>query len=103
MPTIHNPSFPGYLPFKMVSLSFKDVVGQESTLEISPAGVVVSATGAIETAVDEVLAANPDKVEEIKAGNEKLVNFLTGQVMKASKGKANPKIVNEVLREMLEG
>ena len=52
--------------------------------------------------VDEVIAANPDKVAEIQGGNEKLVNFLTGQVMKASKGKANPKMVNEILRKILD-
>ncbi|NWK56133.1 Asp-tRNA(Asn)/Glu-tRNA(Gln) amidotransferase subunit GatB [Verrucomicrobiaceae bacterium N1E253] len=55
-------------------------------------------TGAIETMIEEVIAANPDKVAEIQAGNEKLLNFLTGQVMKASKGKANPKMVTDGLR-----
>lgn len=55
-------------------------------------------TGAIEGMIDEVIAANPDKVGEIQAGNEKLLNFLTGQVMKASKGKANPKMVTDTLR-----
>jgi aspartyl-tRNA(Asn)/glutamyl-tRNA(Gln) amidotransferase subunit B len=55
-------------------------------------------TGAIEGIVDDVIVANPDKVAEIQAGNEKLLNFLTGQVMKASKGKANPKMVTDTLR-----
>ncbi|MGB2403403.1 MAG: Asp-tRNA(Asn)/Glu-tRNA(Gln) amidotransferase subunit GatB, partial [Akkermansiaceae bacterium] len=54
-------------------------------------------TGAIETIIDDVISANPDKVAEIQAGNEKLLNFLTGQVMKASKGKANPKMVTDSL------
>ena len=58
-------------------------------------------TGAIDALIDEVIAANPDKVAEIQGGNEKLLNFLTGQVMKASKGKANPKIVTEGLRGKL--
>jgi len=58
-------------------------------------------TGAIEAIVDEVIAANPDKVAEIQGGNEKLINFLTGQVMKASKGKANPKMVTDALRGKL--
>jgi aspartyl-tRNA(Asn)/glutamyl-tRNA(Gln) amidotransferase subunit B len=58
-------------------------------------------TGAIDAIVDEVIAANPDKVAEIQGGNEKLLNFLTGQVMKASKGKANPKLVTDSLREKL--
>jgi len=58
-------------------------------------------TGAIEALIDEVIAANPDKVAEIQGGNEKLLNFLTGQVMKASKGKANPKMVTDGLRGKL--
>ena len=45
-------------------------------------------TGAIDALIDEVIASNPDKVAEIQGGNEKLLNFLTGQVMKASRGKA---------------
>ncbi|MGE9267413.1 MAG: Asp-tRNA(Asn)/Glu-tRNA(Gln) amidotransferase subunit GatB [Verrucomicrobiales bacterium] len=56
---------------------------------------------AIEALVDEAIKNNPDKVAEIQGGNEKLLNFLTGQVMKASKGKANPKIVTESLRGKL--
>ena len=51
--------------------------------------------GAIEALIDQVIADHPDKVAEIRGGNEKLVNFLTGQVMKASQGKANPKQVTE--------
>ncbi len=58
-------------------------------------------TGAIEAIVEEVLAAHPDKVAEIRGGNEKLVNFLTGQVMKASGGKANPKQVTDSIRAKL--
>lgn len=49
--------------------------------------------------VREVISANPDKVAEIQGGNEKLLNWLTGQVMKAAKGKANPKIVTEALKK----
>ena len=51
--------------------------------------------------VDEAIAANPDKVSEIQGGNQKLVNWLTGQVMKASKGKANPKQVTDSIRAKL--
>ncbi|MDB4259463.1 Asp-tRNA(Asn)/Glu-tRNA(Gln) amidotransferase subunit GatB, partial [Akkermansiaceae bacterium] len=58
-------------------------------------------TGAIDGLIDEVIAANPDKVAEIQGGNDKLLNFLTGQVMKASKGKANPKMVTDGLRAKL--
>ena len=58
-------------------------------------------TGAIAGLIDEVIAANPEKVAEIQGGNEKLLNFLTGQVMKASRGKANPKMVTDDLRAKL--
>ena len=61
----------------------------------------VTDTGAIEKIVDEVIAANPDKVEEYKGGKEKLFGFFVGQVMKASGGKANPAAVNEILKAKL--
>ncbi|HEX4326163.1 MAG TPA: Asp-tRNA(Asn)/Glu-tRNA(Gln) amidotransferase subunit GatB [Burkholderiales bacterium] len=61
----------------------------------------ISDTGAIEKIVDEVLAANPKSVEEFRAGREKAFNALVGQVMKASKGKANPAQVNEILKRKL--
>ncbi len=61
----------------------------------------VSDTGAIEAIIDEVLAANTAMVEEFKAGKEKAFNALVGQAMKASKGKANPAQVNEVLKKKL--
>ncbi|MGB8274976.1 MAG: Asp-tRNA(Asn)/Glu-tRNA(Gln) amidotransferase subunit GatB, partial [Alphaproteobacteria bacterium] len=61
----------------------------------------VSDTGAIEAAVDQVLAGNADKVAEYKGGKEKLFGFFVGQVMKATGGKANPGVVNEVLKRKL--
>ncbi|MDC7713328.1 Asp-tRNA(Asn)/Glu-tRNA(Gln) amidotransferase subunit GatB [Vogesella sp. LYT5W] len=61
----------------------------------------VSDVGAIEKMVDEVLAANPKAVEEFRAGKEKALNALAGQVMKASKGKANPAQVQEILKQKL--
>jgi aspartyl-tRNA(Asn)/glutamyl-tRNA(Gln) amidotransferase subunit B len=61
----------------------------------------VSDTGAIEKIVDEVLAANVAMVAEYKAGKEKAFNGLVGQCMKASKGKANPAQVNEILKKKL--
>ena len=63
----------------------------------------ISDAGAIGKIVDEVLAANPKSVEEFRAGKEKAFNALVGQVMKASKGKANPQQVNELLRAKLGG
>lgn len=61
----------------------------------------VSDTGAIEAIINEVLAANQAMVDEYKAGKEKAFNALVGQCMKASKGKANPAQVNELLKKML--
>jgi aspartyl-tRNA(Asn)/glutamyl-tRNA(Gln) amidotransferase subunit B len=63
----------------------------------------ISDTGAIEKIVDEVLAANAKSVEEYRAGKEKAFNALVGQAMKATKGKANPQQVNEILRKRLAG
>ena len=63
----------------------------------------VSDSGAIEAIVDEVLAANAAMVAEYKAGKEKAFNGLVGQCMKASKGKANPAQVNEILKQKLAG
>ena len=61
----------------------------------------ITDTGAIEALVDEVLAANPANVAEYKAGKEKALNALVGQIMKAAKGKANPQQVNDLLRKKL--
>ena len=63
----------------------------------------ISDSGAIEKIVDEVLAANARQVEDYRAGKEKAFNSLVGQVMKASRGKANPAQVNEVLKRKLAG
>ena len=61
----------------------------------------VTDTGAIEAMCDDIIAANPDKVEQYKGGKDKLFGFFVGQVMKASKGSANPQAVNELLKAKL--
>jgi aspartyl-tRNA(Asn)/glutamyl-tRNA(Gln) amidotransferase subunit B len=58
-------------------------------------------SGALEAIIDEVLAANEKNVAEYRAGKDKAFNALVGQVMKASKGKANPGQVNELLKKKL--
>jgi len=63
----------------------------------------ISDGDAIGKLVDEVMAANPKSVEEFRAGKDKAFNALVGQVMKASRGKANPQQVNELLRARLGG
>ena len=61
----------------------------------------ITDTGAIEALIDGVLAANAAMVAEFRAGKEKAFNALVGQAMKATKGKANPQQVNELLRKKL--
>jgi aspartyl-tRNA(Asn)/glutamyl-tRNA(Gln) amidotransferase subunit B len=65
--------------------------------------VQVSDTGAIDAIIAGVLAANPEEVALFRGGKDKLLGFFVGQVMKASKGKANPQLVNERLRAALKG
>jgi aspartyl-tRNA(Asn)/glutamyl-tRNA(Gln) amidotransferase subunit B len=65
--------------------------------------VQVSDTGAIEKFCDEAIAANPRSVEDFKAGKAAALNFLKGQVMKLSKGKANPNLVGEILERKMKG
>ena len=62
----------------------------------------VSDAGEIEKIITDVLASNHQQVEQYRAGKEGLFGFFVGQVMKVSKGKANPKVVNDLLREKLK-
>jgi aspartyl-tRNA(Asn)/glutamyl-tRNA(Gln) amidotransferase subunit B len=61
----------------------------------------ISDSGALEKIVDEVIAANPKQVEQFKSGKTTVIGFLVGQVMKASRGQANPATVNEILKSRL--
>ncbi len=61
----------------------------------------VSDAGAIDQAVEEVLSAQPDAVARYQSGEEKVIGFLVGLVMKSTGGKADPKLVNETLRRRL--
>lgn len=63
----------------------------------------VTDTGAIETMIDAIIAANPKQVEQYRSGQEKVFTFFVGQVMKESKGKANPAQVNDILLKKLKG
>ncbi len=62
----------------------------------------ITDSSAIEALIDEVIAANPEQVEQFRAGKDKVLGFLVGQVMKQSQGKANPGQVNAILRERLK-
>ena len=63
----------------------------------------ITDSGAIEAMVDEVIAASPEQVQQFRDGKEKVIGYLVGQVMKASRGKADPAEVNRVLRDKLTG
>jgi len=81
---------------------FKTGKGAEAI--VAEQGLVqVSDTGEIDALIDEVTSANPDQVAGYRSGKEALLGFFVGQVIKASRGKANPKIVNERLRAKLQG
>lgn len=76
--------------------------GKAALVIIQEHGLVqVSDTGEIDVLIGEVIAANPDQVASYRGGKEALLGFFVGQVIKASKGKANPKVVNERLRAKL--
>jgi aspartyl-tRNA(Asn)/glutamyl-tRNA(Gln) amidotransferase subunit B len=63
----------------------------------------VSDTAELERMVDDAIAAQPDAVERVRAGNHKAIGALVGAVMKASRGQANPQVVNDLLRDRLIG
>jgi aspartyl-tRNA(Asn)/glutamyl-tRNA(Gln) amidotransferase subunit B len=88
----------------------KEVFEEMLTSDQDPGEVVkrkglvqISDSGAIETTIDEILAANPAEVEKYRAGKQQVFGFFVGEVMKRMKGKANPKVVNDVLRKKLGG
>jgi aspartyl-tRNA(Asn)/glutamyl-tRNA(Gln) amidotransferase subunit B len=78
--------------------------GKSASIIVEEQGLVqVSDNGAIEAIIDEILDANAGQVAEYRSGKDKLFGFFVGQVMKVSKGKANPTVVNELLLEKLKG
>jgi aspartyl-tRNA(Asn)/glutamyl-tRNA(Gln) amidotransferase subunit B len=88
----------------------KDVFAEMAASGADPNAIVeakglrqVTDQAAIEAAIDSVLAAQTDKVAEYRAGRDKLYGFFVGQIMRATQGKANPALVNELLRRKLAG
>ena len=73
----------------------KQVVEEKGLKQVSDEGAIISM-------IDEVLASNEDKVDEYRSGKDKLFGFFVGQVMKASKGQANPGMVNQILKQKLD-
>ncbi|MCA8927928.1 MAG: Asp-tRNA(Asn)/Glu-tRNA(Gln) amidotransferase GatCAB subunit B, partial [Alphaproteobacteria bacterium] len=62
----------------------------------------ITDTSAIEKVIDDVIAANPEQLAQYRAGKDKLFGFFVGQVMKATQGKANPALVNQLLKPKLD-
>ena len=97
---IANGTISGRIAKEVFEIMFE--TGKDSEAIVEEKGLKqVSDTGAIAGIVDEVLAANADKVAEYRSGKDKLFGFFVGQVMKATQGKANPKAVNDILKEKL--
>ena len=82
----------------------REVLGRDPADIVVEKGLTqITDTGAIEAAIDQVIAANPDKAAEVKAGKDKLLGWFVGQVMKGTGGKANPAMLNDLLRKKLLG
>jgi aspartyl-tRNA(Asn)/glutamyl-tRNA(Gln) amidotransferase subunit B len=102
---------------ELVELIDKDVISGKIAKDVflkmqdkgEKAGVIIEAKGlkqisdegAITAIVDDVITKNPQSVEDFKSGKERAIGFLVGQVMKATKGQANPEMVNKQLREKM--
>lgn len=96
----------GTISGKIAKTVFDEMWQSDKTPEaiVEEKGLVqVSDTGEIEKIIDEIMAANMGQVEEFRGGKEKVFGFFVGQVMRASKGKANPAVVNELLMKKLKG
>ena len=96
----------GTISGKIAKTVFEDMVasGKMPQAIVAEKGLVqVSDSAALEQAIQEVLNAQADKVADYRSGNEKIFGFLMGQIMKATKGKANPQMVNDLLKKKLAG
>lgn len=94
----------GTISGKIAKTVFEEMAasGKKAEVIVQEKGLVqVSDSAQIEAIVQQVIAANPKEAAEYRAGKEKLMGFFVGQVMKASRGKANPQVVNEMLKKML--
>jgi aspartyl-tRNA(Asn)/glutamyl-tRNA(Gln) amidotransferase subunit B len=95
----------GTISGKIAKTVFEEMfrTGRDAGAVVKEKGLVqITDEEAITKAVEEVLVASPGEVERFKAGEEKLMGFFVGQVMKLTRGKANPKVVNELLRKRLK-
>ncbi|HET6515833.1 MAG TPA: Asp-tRNA(Asn)/Glu-tRNA(Gln) amidotransferase subunit GatB [Thermodesulfovibrionales bacterium] len=96
----------GTISGKIAKTVFEEMYrsGKDAPMIVEEKGLIqISDTGALETAIDDIIAKSPKEVERFRGGDEKLMGFFVGQVMKATKGKANPQIVNDILKKKLVG
>lgn len=96
----------GIISGKIAKTVFEDMVasGKMPQAIVAEKGLVqVSDSAALERTIQEVLDAQADKVADYRSGNQKIFGFLMGQIMKATKGKANPQMVNDLLKKKLAG
>jgi len=102
MSRIHDHTISG----KLAKQVFEAMWGGEGTADevIEAKGLKqITDSSAIEAVVDKVIAANPDQVAEYRAGKDKLIGYFVGQVMKETRGQANPGQVNQILKDKLSG
>ena len=96
----------GEISGKIAKTVFEEMfrTGEEPTSIIKRMGLVqVSDSASLEPVIDKIVAANPKQVEEFRSGKTKVIGFFVGQVMKETRGQANPKVVNEMLQKKLRG
>jgi len=94
----------GTISGKIAKTVFDEIykTGKDAVVIVKEKGLVqISDSAAIEKALDDIIANSPKEVERFKGGEEKLIGFFVGQVMKMTKGKANPQMVNELIKKKL--
>ena len=92
----------GTISSKIAKTVFKELIenGGDAEKIVKDKGLVqISDEGALRKIIEEALNANPQSIEDFKNGKKKAVGFLVGQIMKATKGQANPQLVNKILVE----
>ena len=95
----------GVLSSKLAKAVFEEMVASGKTPEaiVKEKGLEqISDQGALEAIVDETLVENPKSIEDFRAGKDRALGFLVGQIMKKTKGKANPAMINDLLKEKMK-
>jgi aspartyl-tRNA(Asn)/glutamyl-tRNA(Gln) amidotransferase subunit B len=96
----------GVISGKIAKIVFDEMVktGKQAREVVDEQGLVqMNDSDALAATIQEILDANPAQVEDYRAGKQKVLGFFVGQTMKATQGKANPKLVNDLLRSLLDG